>query len=391
MRAFFARLGAGPPGSGQTKVKDGKTRPAVIREKARDAQGAGARALAPPVDVSLLPVPGRPSDVSPEPQEPILLQPLPMPDSSLLGSPLDVTGLVAISSAPSSPQTPAALLTGKTALTTALNDASDSGNNRRGPDQAMMETVQSIPESSDSPPPAAAVPTLARTPAEHGPPLAAAGDTDRKVEKLVAFMTPTTPEPVLALTGEPVNPRPRAEDAKGTAMSLPPATPSVPNATSTSARPKPSTAASRARSSSARPADVTSKSPPAHALRVKKGSTPTLAGASSSALQAVTSRSSSNAVPSSTARSLSAQTTATQAARLRRPEMSRPLSAMSDMSAVTGTTGGGGGGSSYLGSHSTWSQLADDDLLMNLSPRERTRQEVLWEIVSSEERCVPRQ
>lgn len=71
--------------------------------------------------------------------------------------------------------------------------------------------------------------------------------------------------------------------------------------------------------------------------------------------------------------------------------MSRPLSAMSDMSAVTGTTGGGGGGSSYLGSHSNWSQLADDDLLMNLSPRERTRQEVLWEIVSSEERCVPRQ
>jgi hypothetical protein len=30
--------------------------------------------------------------------------------------------------------------------------------------------------------------------------------------------------------------------------------------------------------------------------------------------------------------------------------------------------------------------MAEDDLIANLGPRERTRQEVLWEIVSSEER-----
>jgi hypothetical protein len=60
---------------------------------------------------------------------------------------------------------------------------------------------------------------------------------------------------------------------------------------------------------------------------------------------------------------------------------------MSGASALTATTGCGGG-SSYIGSHSNWSQWADEDLLMNLGPRERTRQEVLWEIVSSEERYV---
>ena len=41
---------------------------------------------------------------------------------------------------------------------------------------------------------------------------------------------------------------------------------------------------------------------------------------------------------------------------------------------------------SYLGIQGNWSESADEDLLMNLGPRERMRQEVLWEIVSSEER-----
>lgn len=37
---------------------------------------------------------------------------------------------------------------------------------------------------------------------------------------------------------------------------------------------------------------------------------------------------------------------------------------------------------------SSWSETAEEDLVSNLGPRERTRQEVLWEIVASEERCV---
>ncbi|EIW85022.1 Dbl-like domain-containing protein [Coniophora puteana RWD-64-598 SS2] len=36
----------------------------------------------------------------------------------------------------------------------------------------------------------------------------------------------------------------------------------------------------------------------------------------------------------------------------------------------------------------SWSEGAEDDLVSNLGPRERTRQEVLWEIVASEERYV---
>ncbi|KAI6036120.1 Dbl-like domain-containing protein [Pisolithus microcarpus] len=37
---------------------------------------------------------------------------------------------------------------------------------------------------------------------------------------------------------------------------------------------------------------------------------------------------------------------------------------------------------------SSWSEGAEEDLVCNLGPRERTRQEVLWEIVASEERYV---
>lgn len=36
----------------------------------------------------------------------------------------------------------------------------------------------------------------------------------------------------------------------------------------------------------------------------------------------------------------------------------------------------------------SWSEGAEEDLVSNLGPRERTRQEVLWEIVASEERCA---
>lgn len=36
----------------------------------------------------------------------------------------------------------------------------------------------------------------------------------------------------------------------------------------------------------------------------------------------------------------------------------------------------------------SWSEAAEEDLVSNLGPRERTRQEVLWEIVASEQRYV---
>jgi len=36
----------------------------------------------------------------------------------------------------------------------------------------------------------------------------------------------------------------------------------------------------------------------------------------------------------------------------------------------------------------SWSEGAEEDLVSNLGYRERTRQEVLWEIVASEERFV---
>ena len=36
----------------------------------------------------------------------------------------------------------------------------------------------------------------------------------------------------------------------------------------------------------------------------------------------------------------------------------------------------------------SWSEMTQEELVMNLGSRERTRQEVLWEIVASEERCV---
>jgi hypothetical protein len=43
---------------------------------------------------------------------------------------------------------------------------------------------------------------------------------------------------------------------------------------------------------------------------------------------------------------------------------------------------------SFCPVQASWSEMAEGDLIDNLSPRERTRQEVLWEIVSSEERSV---
>lgn len=46
--------------------------------------------------------------------------------------------------------------------------------------------------------------------------------------------------------------------------------------------------------------------------------------------------------------------------------------------------------SSRILAAASWSEGAEEDLVSNLGPRERTRQEVLWEIVASEERYVTR-
>ncbi|QRV86077.1 RhoGEF domain protein [Ceratobasidium sp. AG-Ba] len=45
-------------------------------------------------------------------------------------------------------------------------------------------------------------------------------------------------------------------------------------------------------------------------------------------------------------------------------------------------------GVSAIQAAASWSEAAENDLVNNLGPRERTRQEVLWEIVASEERYV---
>ncbi|KAG9005374.1 hypothetical protein FRB90_010414 [Tulasnella sp. 427] len=46
------------------------------------------------------------------------------------------------------------------------------------------------------------------------------------------------------------------------------------------------------------------------------------------------------------------------------------------------------GRSTMIQPPSSWSEAAEEDLVSNLGPRERTRQEVLWEIVTSEQRYV---
>ena len=58
--------------------------------------------------------------------------------------------------------------------------------------------------------------------------------------------------------------------------------------------------------------------------------------------------------------------------------------AMSPTPSVTSL--GGMSRQSYLPPPASWSEMAEDELIANIGPRERTRQEVLYEIVSSEER-----
>jgi hypothetical protein len=63
------------------------------------------------------------------------------------------------------------------------------------------------------------------------------------------------------------------------------------------------------------------------------------------------------------------------------PAPSTSASMTSETSLATSTQ-------SYLAQANSWSEMAEEDLIANLGPKERTRQEVLWEIVSSEERWV---
>jgi secreted trypsin-like serine protease len=46
------------------------------------------------------------------------------------------------------------------------------------------------------------------------------------------------------------------------------------------------------------------------------------------------------------------------------------------------------GGGNGIMQHLTWSEITDEELVENLGGRERTRQEVLFEMVCSEERYV---
>ena len=71
----------------------------------------------------------------------------------------------------------------------------------------------------------------------------------------------------------------------------------------------------------------------------------------------------------------------------------QPLPAFPTKSSVLSPTpsdvsAGSASARSYLPPPNSWSEMAEQDLIANLGPKERTRQEVLWEIVSSEERSV---
>lgn len=69
------------------------------------------------------------------------------------------------------------------------------------------------------------------------------------------------------------------------------------------------------------------------------------------------------------------------------PQLSQPGSASPTKSTFSRTPSESST-RSYLAPPNSWSEMAEEDLVANLGPRERTRQEVLWEIVSSEERSA---
>jgi hypothetical protein len=70
------------------------------------------------------------------------------------------------------------------------------------------------------------------------------------------------------------------------------------------------------------------------------------------------------------------------------PDLSQQSSMVAGYGGLSAVEEGGEGHGHYVPVQASWSSMAEDDLINNLGPRERGRQEVLWEIVSSEERCV---
>lgn len=70
------------------------------------------------------------------------------------------------------------------------------------------------------------------------------------------------------------------------------------------------------------------------------------------------------------------------------PDLSQRSSMVASYGGLSAVEEGGEGHGHYVPVQASWSSMAEDDLINNLGPRERGRQEVLWEIVSSEERCV---
>ncbi|WVR03734.1 hypothetical protein IAU60_000729 [Kwoniella sp. DSM 27419] len=91
--------------------------------------------------------------------------------------------------------------------------------------------------------------------------------------------------------------------------------------------------------------------------------------------------------PSSTARkaSMPAMSTSSSAQRSATSSPTKRHSLLSPTPSESSTAGGSRG---FIPQPNSWSEMAAQDLVANLGHQERTRQEVLWEIVSSEERYV---
>ncbi|WVF65884.1 hypothetical protein IAT40_000621 [Kwoniella sp. CBS 6097] len=71
-----------------------------------------------------------------------------------------------------------------------------------------------------------------------------------------------------------------------------------------------------------------------------------------------------------------------------RPGSASPTKSPMIMSPTPSDVSTGASARSYIAPPNSWSEMAEEELIANLGPKERTRQEVLWEIVSSEERYV---
>ncbi|THH14343.1 hypothetical protein EW146_g5975 [Bondarzewia mesenterica] len=108
-----------------------------------------------------------------------------------------------------------------------------------------------------------------------------------------------------------------------------------------------------------------------------RGSTSTAASGSRTDVRS-TSRASNNTV----------KVTSTRTAQSPYPQKGHGDAASMHQSLRSGTPFSQRSGTASVMPPASWSEGAEEDLVSNLGPRERTRQEVLWEIVASEERYV---